>query len=59
VYGHSVIVQRVNVLDEVDYGETPVERLDPDWRHDVQRVHTLGGDGRLRVLDCFIRRPRW
>jgi len=59
VYGHSVVVNRVDALDDDDYRETPVERLDPGWRADVLRVHTLGGSGRLRVIDCSVRRRRW
>jgi len=59
VYGRSVVVNRVDVLDDDDYREEPIGRLDPGWRKDVLRVHTLGGSGRLRVIDCSVRRRRW
>jgi hypothetical protein len=58
-YGRSVIINRVDVLDDKDYRETPVARIDPGWRADVRRVHTLGGSGRLRVMDCSVQRRRW
>lgn len=59
VYGRSVVINRVDVLDDNDYRETPVARIEPGWRADVRRVHTQGGSGRLRVIDCSVRRRRW
>ena len=55
-YGHSVLINRVQVLSEDAYKETTVERIAPDWRSDILRVHTVGGDKRLRVMDCITRR---
>ena len=55
-YGHSVLINRVQVLSEDAYKETAVDRIAPGWRRDVQRVHTVGGDKRLRVIDCMTRR---
>ena len=58
-YGHSISINRVDALDEREYRETPVERIEPGWRRDIMRVHTIGGSGRLRVVDMFVKRPRW
>jgi len=58
-YGHSIWINRVDVLDEHEYRETPVERIEPGWRRDILCVHTLGGSGRLRVVDALVKRPRW
>jgi hypothetical protein len=55
-YGHSVLINRVDVLRDDDYRETTVERILPGWRADVRRVHTLGGSKRLRVLDYLGNR---
>ncbi len=55
-YGHSVLINRVQVLSEDAYKETAVDRIAPRWRRDVQRVHTVGGNKRLRVIDCMTRR---
>ena len=58
-YGHSISINRVDTLDEHEYCETPVERIEPGWRHDIVRVHTLGASGRLHVVDMVVNRPRW
>jgi hypothetical protein len=58
-YGHSISINRVDALDGHDYRETPVDRIDPGWRRDVLRVHTLGASGRLHVVDMVVKRPRW
>ncbi len=55
-YGHSVSINRVDVLHEGDYQETAVDRVAPGWREDILCVHTLGGSKRLHVIDCMIRR---
>ena len=57
-YGHSVLINRVDVLDHDDYRETTVHRLAPGWRRDILRVHTLGGSRRLRVVDYLVSRKR-
>ncbi|MGB5079316.1 MAG: hypothetical protein WBO23_01060 [Burkholderiales bacterium] len=57
-YGHSVSINRVDVLREDEYRETAVDRIAPGWRKDILRVHTLGGSGRLRVVDCLSSRKR-
>jgi hypothetical protein len=57
-YGHSVLINRVDVLREDDYRETPVDRITPGWGEDILRVHTLGGSKRLRVIDCMVSRKQ-
>ncbi|HUF21691.1 MAG TPA: hypothetical protein VMP00_13180 [Burkholderiales bacterium] len=55
-YGHSVLINRVDVLDDDAYRETTVERVSPDWASNVLRIHTLGRSRRLRVIDCMVNR---
>ena len=55
-YGHSVLINRVDVLGDDDYRETAVQRVSPGWRKDVLRVHTVGGSPRLRVIDYLVSR---
>jgi hypothetical protein len=57
-YGHSITLNRVNRLDDDDYDETPVARIEPGWRSGVRRVHTYGASGRLRVVDLLVHRRR-
>ncbi len=58
-YGQSISINRVDTLDEHDYHETPVERIEPGWEPNIMCVHTLGGTGRLHVVDVLVKRPRW
>lgn len=57
-YGHSVLINRVDVLDDDAYRETTVERVSPDWASNVSRIHTLGRSRRLRVIDCMVNRKK-
>jgi hypothetical protein len=55
-YGHSVLINCVENLDEHEYRETAIHRIAPGWREDALRVHTVSGSKRLRIIDCMIRR---
>ncbi len=55
-YGHSVLINRVDALNDDDYRETAVHRIAPGWRKDILRVHTFGGSKRLRVVDYLVSR---
>jgi hypothetical protein len=57
-YGHSISINRVDVLDGQRYAESQGARIEAGWRRDVLRVHTVGASGRLRVLDLLVRRRR-
>lgn len=57
-YGHSVLINRVEVLREDEYRETAVQRIMPGWRRDILHVHTFGGSQRLRVIDYLVSRKR-
>jgi hypothetical protein len=58
-YGSAVSINRVDVLDEHNYQETPVGRINPDRQAGMRCLHTFGASGRLRVLDFMVRRSRW
>ncbi len=57
-YGHSVLINRVDVLRDDAYRETAVDRVLPGWRKDILHVHTLGGTQRLRVIDYLVSRKQ-
>jgi hypothetical protein len=57
-YGHSVLINRVDVLRDDEYIETTVQRISPGWRKDILHVHTLGGIRRLRVIDYLVSRKQ-
>jgi hypothetical protein len=50
-YGGSVVLNRVDVLTEREYRETPIARLGPDWRRDNRGTHTYNREGTLAVVD--------
>jgi hypothetical protein len=58
-YGHSVVINRVDVLSDDAYRETAVHRLVPGWRENILRIHTLGSSKRLRVIDYLANRNQW
>ena len=55
-YGHSILINRVDVLSDGEYRETTVQRISPGWRKDILHVHTLGGSQGLRVIDYLVSR---
>jgi hypothetical protein len=57
-YGHAVRIQRIECLTEDSFRESTVDVVHPGWDPAVLRVHTVGRAGRLRVLDCMVRRPK-
>jgi glycosyltransferase involved in cell wall biosynthesis len=57
-YGHCVLINRVDILNEDEYRETTVDRISPGWRKDILHVHTLGGSQRLRVVDYLVSRQQ-
>jgi hypothetical protein len=59
VYGRRVLINRVDVLNDQEYRETAVEGLEPRWRPDVERVHTLARAERLVTVDCMVKRRKW
>jgi hypothetical protein len=50
-YGSAVWVHRVDALDEDDYRETPVRRIDPSWCPGATATHTLGRSPTWEAID--------
>lgn len=57
-YGHAIVFNRIDVLDERTYHETPVARIDPSWRPHNLGTHTYSADSAYEVLDGYNLRPR-
>lgn len=57
-YGYAISLNRVDVLSETDYCETPVGTIRPDWAPGLSATHTLNMNSRYEVLDgkCLITR---
>jgi hypothetical protein len=50
-YGRALTFQRIDLVDEESYKETPVTRVDADWDNSIDRVHTFNRTGRLSLID--------
>ncbi len=50
-YGRSIVIHRVDRLDDEAFVETPVGRITPDWAPGLRRTHTLNHAGELTVVD--------
>jgi hypothetical protein len=59
-YGRRIILNRIEVLTQTEYRETPVGSIEPGWLPGVMRTHTYTVDGDLEALDGlrYERRAR-
>ncbi len=59
-YGSAFQLSRVDVLDEAEYRETPVRRVDASWYPGGHATHTLCRGGPLEAIDgrVWTRRAR-
>jgi hypothetical protein len=57
-YGAALWLNRVDVLDERAYRETPVRRIDPDWVPGGMCTHTYVRAGDFELLDGRVWMPR-
>ncbi len=53
-YGYAVNLNRVDVLSENEYMETPVKLLTPDWLDGNLKTHTFNFNEDLVVVDALI-----
>jgi hypothetical protein len=50
-YGHSVVLNRIEVLSEREYHEVPIGRIRPEWMPGNRGTHTLNHSANYEVLD--------
>ena len=62
-YGYGISISEIHTLSTVDYGETVVDGITPDWQDDIIGTHSITharSDGQtLSVLDAFKLRRKW
>ncbi len=58
IYGHQIILYRVDQLDEEAYRETEIGVIGPDWLPRNLGTHTYSYDDRYEVLDGRVRVAR-
>jgi hypothetical protein len=57
-YGSAIVINKVNQLNECEYRETAVSRIEPKWAPNLLATHTLNSAPGLTVTDVLIRRRR-
>lgn len=57
-YGRAIALNRVDVLTPDDFAESVMEKIEPGWRNEVIRTHTLNQAGSWRVLDALRYLPK-
>ena len=57
-YGFSVILLRIEHLDETSYRERIVTEIGPGWAPGVSATHTLNRSGAMTAIDARVREPR-
>jgi hypothetical protein len=57
-YGGAVVFSRVDVLTETEYRETPVGRMEPDWRTGNLGTHCYTADSVYEAVDGRRRKLR-
>jgi hypothetical protein len=50
-YGHALVFNRVDVLTDEDYVETPVARIEPTWLPGLVATHTYNAGQHVEVID--------
>jgi len=54
LYGHAVVLNRIDLLSENDYHETPIVTISPDWLPGNRGTHTFNRSQAYEVLDGRI-----
>jgi hypothetical protein len=57
-YGAAFWLNRVDRLDEREYRETPIRRIDPSWHPDGVNTHTFTRAGDFEAMDNRLWMPR-
>jgi len=55
-YGYGIIFYRIDILNEVDYQETEVKTIYPNWNKKIIGVHSYGQEKELTVMDIRIKK---
>jgi hypothetical protein len=55
-YGYGIVLNRIDVLNEHEYRETPLTRIPPTWQRRLAGTHTINHSDRYEVTDGLLRR---
>ena len=57
-YGAATVINRVDALNDREYRETAVGRIEPRWAPNLVGTHTLNSAPGITVADALVRRRR-
>jgi hypothetical protein len=57
-YGYATVFNRITTLNDTEYAEEPIGRLEPGWMRGNRATHTFNADGRYEVVDAQRRSVR-
>jgi len=58
-YGYAFQINEIVTLNESDYSEKTIARTTPNWRSDLQGIHTFNSTGELTIIDGIVRRLKF
>ena len=58
-YGHSIIFNRILILNENEYKEEPVQSIRPSFNENIKGVHTFNFNENYVISDAFTRCKRF
>lgn len=58
-YGRAINFQRIDLINEEEYCETAVSRIDANWDKDIIRTHTFSHAGKLIFVDGLQKRNKY
>jgi len=54
-YGYAITLNRIDVMTEHEYEESPVGRLEPSWHPRLRGTHTINRSAHYEVTDGRLR----
>ena len=58
-YGAAIVINKVLQLNECEYRESAVSRIEPRWAPNLLATHTLNSAPGITVADVLVRRSRF
>lgn len=57
-YGYGFNISEITTLNDNEYAETIVSKVEPDWDKDIIGTHTFNRAGALHVIDAIYKRKK-
>ncbi len=57
-YGYGFNINEITVLDDENYAETIVSKVEPNWDKDIIGTHTFNRANALHIIDAIYKRKK-